>query len=77
MSLSTSVSLSFPVCQLLLWMAPNHFDVRVVLLFGLFLRLHQALCHQCMVLPTIKVFPTCFRHLKQDLNSKLKFLSTC
>ena len=24
-----------------------------------------------------KVFPTCFRHLKQDLNSKLKFLSTC
>ena len=31
----------------------------------------------CVVLPTIKVFPTCFRHLKQDLNSKLKFLSTC
>ena len=27
-----------------------------------------------MVLPTIKVFPTCFRHLHQDLNSKLKYL---
>ena len=26
-----------------------------------------------MALPTIKVFPTCFRHLKQDLKSKLKF----
>ena len=32
-------------CQLLLWMAPNHFHFRVVLWFGLFLRLHQALCH--------------------------------
>ena len=31
----------------------------------------------CVVLPTMIVFPTCFRHLKQDLNSKLKFLSTC
>jgi len=37
------MSLSFPVCQLLLWMAPNHFHFRVVLWFGLFLRLHQAL----------------------------------
>ena len=36
------VSLSFPVRQLLLWMAPNHFHFRVVLWFGLFLRLHQA-----------------------------------
>ena len=33
------VSLSFPVCLLLLWMAPNHFHFRVVLWFGLFLRL--------------------------------------
>ena len=24
-----------------------------------------------------KMFPSCFRHLKQDLNRKLKFLSTC
>ena len=37
--------LSFPVCQLRLWMAPNHLHFRVVLWFGLFLRLHQALCH--------------------------------
>ena len=36
------VPLLFPVCQLLLWMAPNHFDFQVVLWFGLFLRLHQA-----------------------------------
>ena len=39
------VSLPFPVCQLLLSMAPNHFHFRVVLWFGLFLRLNQALCH--------------------------------
>ena len=37
------MSLSFPVCQLLLWMAPIHFHFRVVVWFGLFLRLHQAL----------------------------------
>ena len=70
------MSLSFPVCQLLLWMAPIHFHFRVVLWFGLFLRLHQALSlvdgftHD-------KSVPTCFRHFKQDLNSKLKFLSSC
>ena len=29
---------------LLLWMTPNHFHFRVVLWFGLFLRLHQAMC---------------------------------
>ena len=29
------------------------------------LRLHQALCHYCMVLPTVKVFPSCFRHLSK------------
>ena len=39
------VSLSFPVCQLLFWRAANHFHFRAVLWFGLFLRLHQALCH--------------------------------
>ena len=39
------VSLSFPVCQLLLWMAANHFHFRVVLWVGLLLRLHQVLCH--------------------------------
>ena len=39
------VSLSFPVCQLLLWMAPYHFHWGVVLWFGFFLWLHQALCH--------------------------------
>ena len=60
------VSWSFPFCQLLLSMALNHFRFRVVLWFGLFLRLHQALRHQCMVLPTIKGFPTCFQHLKQN-----------
>ena len=37
------VSLSFQVFQLLLSMAPNHFNFRVVLWFGLFLRPHQAL----------------------------------
>ena len=42
----------------------------IALFFVLFLRLRQALCH-------INVFPTCFRHLKQDLNSKPTFLSTC
>ena len=26
-------------------------------------------CYICMVFPSVKVFPTCFRHLKQDLNS--------
>ena len=30
------VALSFPVCQLSLWMAPNHFHFRVVLLFLFF-----------------------------------------
>jgi len=39
------VSSSFPVCQLLLSMAQNHCHFQVVLSFGLFLRLHQALCH--------------------------------
>ena len=39
------VSLLFPVCRLLFWRAANHFHFRVVLWFGLFLRLHQALCH--------------------------------
>ena len=71
------VSLSFPVWKLLLSMVPNHFHFRLALWFGLSLWLHQALCYKCMVLPTIKVFPTCFRHLKQDLNCRLKFLPTC
>ena len=71
------VSLSFPVWQLLLWMAPNHFHLRDVVWLGLFLQLRQALCHSCMILPAINVFRTCFRHFKQDLNRKLKFLSTC
>ena len=57
--------LSFPVCQLRLWMAPNHLHFRVVLWFGLFLRILQALCHWYMVLPTIKVFPTYFLHVPQ------------
>ena len=39
------LSLSFPVCPLLLWMGPNHFRFWVVPWFGLFVRLHQALCH--------------------------------
>ena len=35
------VSLSYPVCPLSLWMAPNRCHFRIVLWFGLFLRLHQ------------------------------------
>ena len=42
-----------------------------------YIRLVHRFTHDKSVLPTIKVFPTCFRHLKQDLNSTLKFLSTC
>ena len=40
------VSLSFSVCQLMLWVAPNHFHFRVVLDSGCFFDyMHHPLCH--------------------------------